>query len=424
MLAPVPAANKSVSNWEDVLGLIRARSTELRIAYAAVERAEGQSRIALAGALPSLNGTGTLRKELLTRTTTNQFTTPTGTIVQRVETPSPDVVGIAALTLSQPIFAPRAWYGIKTAHMGEDVARMSVEQTKRGIAANVASTVLAVVTAERVAELNRIGLRAALERLDLAARKRALGAATGLDVLRAQQDVEAARATLVSGDESLRQQREALGLALGLSEAVGVSANISLDGMQQTANQICKPAGSIDERADVAVARGQTELANRGVGDVKWQFSPTINAQSTLATTSVASNVAPATTWNIQGVLTIPFWEGGARYGLLRQAESEVDRTENLLVQTRRSVTIEIAQAIRAVSVAESARNVAADARKLAAEVDRLTQAGYLEGQGTSLELVIAAQALRQADITLALREFELVRAHILAILSQANCPF
>src|SRR6185436_17046256 len=96
------------------------------------------------------------------------------------------------------------------------------------IALRVASAVIAVVTAERVAELNRIGLRSALERLDLTSRKKGLGAATGLDVLRAQQDAELARATLVSGDESLRQSREALGLALGLPEAVGVSTDINL----------------------------------------------------------------------------------------------------------------------------------------------------------------------------------------------------
>jgi hypothetical protein len=47
-----------------------------------------------------------------------------------------------------------------------------------------------------------------------------------------------------------------------------------------------------------------------------------------------------------------------------------------------------------------------------------------MEGQGTSLELVIAAAALREADITLALRDFDLVKARILAILSLANCPW
>jgi hypothetical protein len=76
------------------------------------------------------------------------------------------------------------------------------------------------------------------------------------------------------------------------------------------------------------------------------------------------------------------------------------------------------------VGVAEQARVVAAAARALAAETDRLTRVGYIEGQGTSLELVVAAAALREADITLALREFDLVKARVLAILALANCPW
>ena len=75
-------------------------------------------------------------------------------------------------------------------------------------------------------------------------------------------------------------------------------------------------------------------------------------------------------------------------------------------------------------SVAETSRKVAADARALAAETDRLVRAGYIEGQCTSLELVAAALTLRQADINLALKEFGLVKARVLAILSLATCPW
>ncbi len=416
MLAPVPPAAKSVATWDDVLGHLRARSVDLKIAYGEVRRAENQWRIALAGALPSINATGALRKELLTNTTT----TPLGSVTS----PSSDVIGTANVTLSQPLFAPRAWYGIKTSDYNAEVARLSLEEIKREITIKVATSVIAVVTAERVAELNRIGLRAALERLDLTSRKKALGAATGLDVLRAQQDAESARATLVSGDESLRQARESLGLALGMAEPVGVASNVSLDGLEKTATSVCRPAASIDERADVATARARIALAERGIGDAKWAFSPTVAAQTTLATTTADTGIAPNTTWNIQGVLSIPLWEGGARYGVLRNAHVDVERAESTLEGARRGVEIEIAQAKRAVEVADSSRKVAADARTLAAEADRLTRAGYLEGQGTSLELVVAAQGLRQAEVNLALKEFDLVRARIQALLSSSNCPF
>jgi outer membrane protein TolC len=76
------------------------------------------------------------------------------------------------------------------------------------------------------------------------------------------------------------------------------------------------------------------------------------------------------------------------------------------------------------VTVSESSLHVATAARDLAAETDRLTRLAYQEGRGTSLELITAAQQLREAEIQLALREFDLVKARVLAVLALASCPW
>jgi outer membrane protein TolC len=186
----------------------------------------------------------------------------------------------------------------------------------------------------------------------------------------------------------------------------------------------CQAAPPVDDRADVQAARSKRTVAERNITDVKLQFAPTINAQSTLATTTASSSLAPNTTWNIQGVLSIPLWEGGARYGALRENRALADEALQNLEALRRKATIEVEQARRNVTVAEQSQKVASDARALAAETDRLTQAAYREGQGTSLELVVAASALRQAEITLALRDFDVVKARVAAILALANCPW
>src|SRR4029079_11338921 len=95
------------------------------------------------------------------------------------------------------------------------------------------------------------GLRSALERRDRTARKKGLGVATGLDVVRADQDVASARATLVTGDESLRKAREALGLSVGIPEAMGVPRDVSLDDVVSSAGEACRPVSRIEERADI-----------------------------------------------------------------------------------------------------------------------------------------------------------------------------
>ena len=121
-------------------------------------------------------------------------------------------------------------------------------------------------------------------------------------------------------------------------------------------------------------------------------------------------------------MLTIPIWDGGARYGELRQARAQEDEAEQLLIAQRRSVVIQIEQAKRAVEVAMESRRVAIDAESHAKQIDHMTQMGFLKGQGTSLDLVISAGSLRQAQINRALRDFDLVRARIDALLALADC--
>jgi len=89
-----------------------------------------------------------------------------------------------------------------------------------------------------------------------------------------------------------------------------------------------------------------------------------------------------------------------------------------------RGATVDGARSKRAIDVAEQSLRVSKQARDLAAEADRLTRVGYERGQGTSLELVTAANALRQADVNLALQEFAVVRARVSAALTYAQCKW
>ena len=428
MLAAVPLPAKTLHKWEEALALIKSRSTDLRIAEVEIGRAEAQWRLALAGALTIINANGSLTHQLITNTSSQvsgvvvnaNGTTPT---FREVQVPFPNAAN-ASISVVQPLLATRPWYAMGTAKQAEAVAKLNVEDIKRQIALRVANGMVAVVTQERIAELNRVGLKNALERLELTQRRADLGAATGLDVVRAKQDAETARTSIVTGDESLRQSREALGLALGIPEAIGVAPDVRIDGLERAAVATCKPSQKLEDRADVASAGASIALAERTRGDVKRQYLPTINFQSSIATTSIDTGAAPATTWNIQGVLSIPIWDGGARYANMRTADVDIERATQRLEAIRRQATIEITQARRAVDVAAQSREVTEKTRDLAKETDRLVRTAYQEGRGTSLELVAAATTLRQAEITLALREFDVVRARVAAVIALSRCEY
>jgi outer membrane protein, multidrug efflux system len=122
MLAPVPQAAKVLRDWKEALGLIVSRSTDIAIALQEVERAEGNARIALAAALPTITGTVQVTGQLITPPAAGvsplsgipatldgapaRLGLPLGLPGSDRAAVNPIVTG--SITASQPILAPRA----------------------------------------------------------------------------------------------------------------------------------------------------------------------------------------------------------------------------------------------------------------------------------------------------------------------------
>ncbi|MFO0675979.1 MAG: TolC family protein [Polyangiaceae bacterium] len=423
MLAAIPAAPQELASWKSALDLVRSRSTDLGTVYAQVRAAEAQARTALAAVLPTINASATVPHHFITRETGTVIGTGggAGSSVRPITTPQSDYLSFNA-QLQQSVINVQAWQNISLQKDNVAAAKLSAEDTQRVIALSVATAMVGVVAAERVAEVNRIGLRTALERRELTARKRALGVGTGLDLVRADQDVAQARATIVTANEALRKSREALGLAVGIPSAVGVTRSLKLDDVFDGASRSCPHVDTLEGRPDVMASKKKAEVAERTIRNVQLSFLPTLSASSSFQTTTADTGAALPSTWSVSATLSIPIWDGGAKYGTLRNARAARDVSGFQLEALRRSVTVQLAQANRNVDVAVEALGVAKESRDLASQVDQLTQTQYRAGQGTSLELVVAAAALRQAEITLALREFDVVTARLQSLFALARC--
>jgi outer membrane protein TolC len=416
MLATVPPAQQTVGSWQEALALVGTRDAELQTAVVEVERLKGLRREALAAALPTLTATGTATVQILRQKEANPLTGGTTTVP-----PSPTLTG--SISLVQPILAPRAWYAIGTADATTDLAKLSVEDKKRTLVGAAAEAIVSVVSAEHVAEVNRVGLRATLRRLALQKRKVVLGGGANLDVVRFEQDVAAARATLIEGDEALMRAREKLGLVLGSAAPYGVPPDISLDEIQNAALRTCKP-GELKDRADLRALRAQKALGERKITDADLMYSPTAQISSTATVSSEQIVGTGHGQWNVQAVLSVPLWDGGFRYGARRAAKAEVEQDEIKLKSLERTATIEVSQANRGVDVATRSLEVARAARDLAAENLRLAQIAFDSGAGTSFDIVDGSRRLREAELSLATKELDVVQAKVSALLATATCAY
>jgi outer membrane protein TolC len=424
MLAPAPPAKQVLSSWQDAVSRINAASVDLRIVKDQILAAEGASRVALAQYLPTIVGVGRYAHQFLVKSnpTGVLVTTAAGDLAISGEAPLPNVFDVT-LRAQQTILNVAALDQIGIAKLGEDLTRLSADNLKRTLVVTVADRIIAVITAEKAAEISRVGLRMALEQAAIVRNKHDLGGATQLDVIREDENVETARAALVEGDEALREARAGLGLALGSTAETGVAPGLDVNGVAGDIASSCRRVESLDDRPDVAAARANIDIAKRNLRNVWFSFLPTVTVQSSLYETSVVPLGYPNPTWSIVGILTVPIWDGGARYGTLRVDRAEADIAALELERLRRQILVEVEHANRGLVLAQSADDIARRQRDLTARDEALTLVSYVTGAASSLELVTASEAHREAELALVLRDYGLVKARLTADLALATCP-
>jgi multidrug efflux system outer membrane protein len=287
----------------------------------------------------------------------------------------------------------------------------------------VVSAILATLSSARVADLNRVGLRSSLERLHLTEARLQFGQGTPLDVDRANADVAASRRSVIDGDESVRRAHEQLGIALGSRDPLSVSSDLDLEKFEQAVASSCHLNEVIENRPDVQAARERVMLAKRAVKSAELAPLPSVGVGSQGAYTN-APVLAPNGSFSVQAFITVPFYDGGLRYGQLRDARAVEEQANASLEATRLNAVVTAARAKRGVDVSRADRDVAKSERDLAEKIDLRTRDAYARGRGTSLDLVTSAQALRLAEINLAILDFQLAEARADAVLENAECAF
>lgn len=420
MLTPVPQADKVLSEWRDAIRLVRNRNPDLARAYAQILVSQGRNRQTLARSLPQLTGQGAGNYHLITgfgpNFNSNSFA--------EMEIPNPRDNYTAEANLAVPLFNLQAWYDRGTSKRAVQQSQYQAEDVERLVIGGLAQSILGVVTSEQLGQVVRVNLARALSNLELTKRRAELGAANAVDVLRAEQEVATSRAQVIEADETLRRTRENLGLALGFPEPYGVPADINIDSLRDDAKNTCKVGSSIESRPDIKAAEVAHEVAKRNVKSATMSALPTLNFTSRFAYNSITGTMPTRdhTTWTIGGLINWNLYDGGARYGLRTANQGLLEIANQDLTDKRRDAEVEVSRSMRGVTVAQANLEVAIKSGEIAHENARLATSRFVNGTGSNFDMLQTQSAARQAALDVTLKEFELLRAQIVAFLALASC--
>jgi outer membrane protein TolC len=83
---------------------------------------------------------------------------------------------------------------------------------------------------------------------------------------------------------------------------------------------------------------------------------------------------------------------------------------------------LEASQSARGVTVARSSLAIAEESRSIAKDNAKLAKTKFINGSGTSFDMVDTQSTARETELEVTVKEFELLRAEIIAFLALASC--
>ncbi|HEY2030764.1 MAG TPA: TolC family protein [Myxococcales bacterium] len=351
-------------------------------AQAEITRAQGLLEEIRAPALPQLNAQGAL-----TKLDGDRFSN--GVLVAAQNQRS------ASVNLTVPILAPRNWVQWAQASQQVDIARFSFEDAKRVVAVATARAYLTVMAQHRLVEIDQQARIDAKAHLDDAHARFEVGSGNRLDEVRAAQELATDESQLAAALANVTRAMEALGVLVGADGPIEVEEELALPNPPAPSDALQEAETS---RTDVRVGKERTEAARRVVRDAYADYLPLLSAVIEPFYQDPATSTVPHTGWTAQLVLTIPLFDGGARYGQEKQRRALYDEAKVALDNILRQARSDVRTAFDAVKRSDEGVYSARAAARLAHEALDMTNLAYREGATNDLEVVDAEQRARNAD--------------------------
>ena len=308
----------------------------------------------------------------------------------------------ANITFSLPLIAPQRWAQWIRSSTNVKVTRAGEQDLRRQIALAAARAYLTIIFQRKQVLVTEQAQDNAKAHMDFATARFAGGVGNRIDEVRAAQEYSTDQGLLQAAHTALTRAREALGVLIGANEPMDASDDVVL-----------APPPSIEDALREAIARRQDILsfearkqaADESLG-LNWtEYAPLITATFQPFYQNHATLTVPNTGWQAQLILTIPFYDGGLRYGLGHERVALAEEAKVALEGAVRQAQSDVRTSFEALRRADDALKAARDAAQLSQEALRLANIAYRAGATTNLEVIDAERRARDAELLAALAE-------------------
>jgi outer membrane protein len=329
----------------------------------------------------------------------------------------PASVFFGQLSLSVPVFNPRAFPLLWNAESARSASSMAAKQAKALLKTQLARAYATACAAQLLAD-NAVSQRDSLVRHRDAVRARVEAKIVAeLALKRAELDVLRAEQAMLQTQATRQSAVAAIGTAIGRTTEFATTMPVAAL-PTDVSNVDAAIVRALDVRPDLRLARSQRSLAEGQVNDVWAQFLPSVNivgqARASSFTQGFVRDPINATL-TIHAVL--PLYDGGLRYAALADGRSRVREESVRIRQLEDRVAAQVRGNVREVAMRRQAFALAQQAEIIAQDAAGQAEAAFSAGVGTPLDVSDATLLAFQAHA-------EVVRADLDVRTAEAGLHF
>jgi outer membrane protein TolC len=283
-----------------------------------------------------------------------------------------------------------------------DVAQANEADVRRTIAVSTARAYLTIITEKRLLETARIARDNARSHYGFTHAQRVGGVGNRLDEARAAQEFTTDEVTLQNQHVALLKAREALGVLMAAPAPVDTTDE-GVPTQMPSFNDAMNEADKV--RADVVARRHAAKAAERTVHDAWADYLPYLNLIALPFYQTPPTPTIPQTGWQAELVLTVPFYDGGLRYGQEHERDANAGEARLNAEATLRQAKSEVRVAFEEMQRDDIALDQANQSAGFARRALDLANTAYRAGATTNLEVIDAERQARDAETQAAIAE-------------------
>ncbi len=310
--------------------------------------------------------------------------------------------GNATLTVTQPLFnGGRTRAAVDAAEATVLAGREDLRSTEASVLQQVVQAYTDVRRDQQIVVIRTNNLNVLSNQLEETRAKFEVGQITRTDVAQAQAQLAAARALLSTAQAQVQISRANYTAVVGQNPGE-LAPEPDVPGLPPTVDQAFDTAEA--ESPVLMRARRQEQASRARIAEARAANHPTVSLQGSLGYAGTVQPFDPndyARTVTAQAVVTQPIFTGGVNASNIRSAIAQNTADRIGIEGSRRQVVLAVSQAWN--TMASSRANVTSDEEQVRAARVAFegAQEEYRVGLRTTLDVLIAQQTLRDAELAL-----------------------